>query len=44
VAVLSDMVEGCVAANGVEGPRADELRRVLWCALDVDEGAGTAAA
>lgn len=48
VAVLADMVEGCVAANRVEGPRADELRRVLWCDLEAQEGtaegAGTAAA
>jgi hypothetical protein len=33
-AVLSDMVEGVVAANRVVGPDADGLRRSLWSSLD----------
>jgi hypothetical protein len=33
-AVLSDMVEGVVAANRVSGPDADGLRRDLWGALE----------
>ena len=38
VAVLSDMVEGTVAANRLVGPAADQLRRDLWLAFE-DEGA-----
>lgn len=30
VAVLADMVEGVVAANGLTGPAADRTRAALW--------------
>jgi hypothetical protein len=33
LAVVSDMVEGVVAANRLTGPAADRCRRALWDAL-----------
>jgi hypothetical protein len=39
-AVLADLVEGVVAANGLVGPRADEARARLWDAL-VAAGVGS---
>jgi hypothetical protein len=32
-AVQADVVEGFVVANGLRGPDADGLRRLLWAAL-----------
>jgi hypothetical protein len=32
-AVLADMVEGVVVANGLAGPAADELRSALWATV-----------
>ena len=34
VQVLADMVEGVVAANGLQGPEADRVRTALWGAVD----------
>jgi hypothetical protein len=46
VPVLSDMVEGVVAANGLVGPPADRAREVLWRAaapeLSMEARAGPA--
>ena len=36
-AVIADMIEGVVVANGLRPPAADRLRTELWVALD---GAG----
>jgi len=33
VAVLADMVDGVIAANGLEGRQAAELRDQLWAAV-----------
>lgn len=33
-AVLSDMVEGIIVANGLTGARADRVRAALWLAVD----------
>jgi hypothetical protein len=41
VAVISDMVEGVVVANGLTGPAADRARTRLW---SVVEGGGLQAA
>lgn len=42
-AVLADMVEGVVAANGLRGVAADRCRTALWAGLsDVGEIAGPA--
>jgi hypothetical protein len=41
-AVLADLVEGVVAANGLHGPAADAARSVLWEALAADDPAGVA--
>lgn len=38
-AVLADLVEGVVAANGLQGPGADAARARLWDALVVDDPA-----
>ncbi len=35
MAVLSDMIEGVVVANGLEPPRSDRLRAELWAACGV---------
>ena len=43
-AVQADLVEGVVAANGLQGPQADAARAVLWDALAEAPGSGTAAA
>jgi hypothetical protein len=39
VAVLADMIEGVVAANGLVAPEADRLRADLWamCGVAADE-------
>ncbi|MDW3217745.1 MAG: hypothetical protein R8F63_03950 [Acidimicrobiales bacterium] len=39
-AVVSDMIEGIVVANGLSGARADRVRAALWLAVD-DPGAQT---
>jgi hypothetical protein len=41
-AVLADVVDGVVAANGLAGPEADRVRAHLWSAVS-PEGAGVAA-
>jgi hypothetical protein len=41
VQVLADMVEGVVAANGLQGPDADQARTALWASV---EGGGLQAA
>ena len=33
-AVLADMIEGIVVANGLTGTRADRARAALWLAVD----------
>jgi hypothetical protein len=33
-AVLADMVEGIIVANGLVGARADRVRAALWLAVD----------
>lgn len=33
VAVVADMIDGVVAANRLDGPAADQARRVLWVAV-----------
>ncbi|MCU0311345.1 MAG: hypothetical protein MUE36_10425 [Acidimicrobiales bacterium] len=40
-AVLADMIEGVVAANGLVGPTADAARTALWAAVE-REGVGPA--
>jgi len=35
-AVIADMVEGVVVANGLSGSRADIARSALWLAVDSD--------
>jgi hypothetical protein len=40
--VLSDMVEGVVAANGLVGPPADRARELLWMAVAGDAHADRA--
>lgn len=35
-AVIADMVEGVVVANGLSGSRADIARSALWQAVDGD--------
>jgi hypothetical protein len=41
-AVLADLVEGIVTANGLTGPAADQARARLWEAVS-PQGAGAAA-
>lgn len=41
VAVVADMIEGAVAANRLESPRADRLRAELWDAVSPILGAAT---
>jgi hypothetical protein len=36
-AVLADMVDGVVVANGLRGPAADRARASLWSALNGEE-------
>lgn len=36
-AVLADMVEGIVVANGLEGEAADRARELLWACLPADD-------
>ncbi|MGH9137467.1 MAG: hypothetical protein ACRD0G_10530 [Acidimicrobiales bacterium] len=36
-AVLSDLVEGVVVANRLDGPAAERARQVLWSAVTPDE-------
>jgi hypothetical protein len=33
-AVVADMIEGVVAANGLAGAKADRARAALWLAVD----------
>jgi hypothetical protein len=35
-AVLADMIEGVVAANGLVAPQSDQLRADLWAVCGVD--------
>jgi len=37
VAVLGDMIEGVVVANGLSGVAADRARTALWSAIETDE-------
>ena len=37
VAVLGDMIEGVVVANGLTGVAADRARNALWSAIETDE-------
>jgi hypothetical protein len=43
-AVLGDMVEGVVVANGLEGRRAERCRTALWTAVEHGEQRDTASA
>jgi hypothetical protein len=43
-AVQADLVEGVVAANGLEGAAADAARTALWQAIAEAPASGTAAA
>lgn len=43
VAVLADMIEGVVVANGLKPPAADRLRSDLWQACGVGRVGGSAA-
>jgi hypothetical protein len=43
-AVLADMVEGVIVANGVDGPEAHRLRTQLWESLAADPRTESAAA
>ena len=36
VAVLADLIEGVVVANGLQPPEADRLRNELWAELDAE--------
>jgi hypothetical protein len=36
-AVLADLVDGVLAANGLEGPAAARARARLWAAVDPDD-------
>ena len=36
-AVLADMVEGVIVANGLTGARADRVRAQLWRAVGADQ-------
>jgi hypothetical protein len=42
-AVIADMIEGVVAANGLRPPAADRLRTELWAALESAAAARPAA-
>lgn len=44
VAVLSDMIEGVVVANGLAPPVSDRLRHELWAATATSAVTGSAAA
>jgi hypothetical protein len=37
LAVLGDMIEGVVVANGLSGVAADRTRTALWSAIETDE-------
>ena len=41
-AVLADMIEGIIVANGLSGARADRVRSALWLAVDDPGGAAAA--
>ena len=42
-AVIADMIEGVIVANGLRPPGADQVRTELWAALDgIDERADAA--
>ncbi len=43
-AVIADMIEGVVVANGLRPPRADRLRTELWTALETSSATRSAAA
>jgi hypothetical protein len=43
-AVLGDMVEGVIVANGLEGRRAEHCRSALWAALEEREQTAASAA
>ena len=37
-AVLADMIEGIIVANGLTGAKADRVRSALWLAVDDPTG------
>ena len=41
-AVIADMIEGVVVANGLRPPAADRLRTELWAVLDSEESSAAA--
>jgi len=41
-AVLADMVEGVVVANGVDGREADGVRTAMWAAIEASGHLGSA--
>lgn len=45
IAVLADMIEGVVVANGLAPPASDRLRSELWqvCGVVAEVGGGTSA-
>lgn len=40
-AVLADLIEGVVVANGLAAAQADACRTALWGALEADDGAAS---
>jgi hypothetical protein len=40
-AVLADLIEGVVVANGLQGPAADGCRTTLWAALEASRSSST---
>ena len=36
IAVVSDMIEGVLVANGLAGAEADAMRRALWACLEAE--------
>ena len=38
VAVLADMIEGVIVANGLAPPQSDRIRTELWIAVGVEPG------
>ncbi len=39
----ADLIEGIIAANGLESPAADRTRAALWQALETERGTSDAA-
>ena len=40
VAVLADMIDGIVVANGLDGAEAARVRTLLWCSVEGEAGSG----